>query len=91
MRSEADDVILARARAEQRLVVTQDKDFGELAFRVGLPAGCGISLLRLSGTDSDEDNRRAISALESRDNWADHFSVVNDDRMRPLSRLPPQG
>ena len=33
MRSEQDDVILARAQREQRLVVTHDKDFGELAFR----------------------------------------------------------
>src|SRR5438105_3553098 len=39
MRSEEDDVILARAQAEQRIVVTHDKDFGELAFRSQLPAG----------------------------------------------------
>ena len=35
MRGEADDVILHRAQAEDRLVVTFDKDFGELAFPVG--------------------------------------------------------
>ena len=37
MRGEEDTAILARAQAESRLVVTQDKDFGELAFRAGLP------------------------------------------------------
>lgn len=86
MRSETDDVILAKAQAEQRLVVTHDKDFGELAFRFGLPAECGVMLLRLSGPDSDTDNDRVIAALESRDDWAGHFSVVTDDRirMRPL-------
>ena len=86
MRSETDDVILAKAQAERRLVVTHDKDFGELAFRFGLPAECGVVLLRLSGSDSDSDNHRTITALESRDNWVGHFSVVTDDRirMRPL-------
>src|SRR6516164_1365808 len=48
MRSERDEVILSRAQAEQRTVVTHDKDFGELAFRSRLPATCGIILLRLT-------------------------------------------
>ena len=47
MRSVQDDVILSRAQAEQRVVVTHDKDFGELAFRARLPASCGVVLFRL--------------------------------------------
>jgi predicted nuclease of predicted toxin-antitoxin system len=31
MRSERDELILARAQAEQRIVMTHDKDFDELA------------------------------------------------------------
>lgn len=34
MRGMDDAAILARAQSESRLVVTQDKDFGELAFRL---------------------------------------------------------
>lgn len=91
MRSEMDDVILARAQAEQRIVVTHDKDFGELAFRSQLPASCGVVLFRLAGSDRDTDNKRVLEALESRTDWAGHFSVVTDDRirMRPLSTRPP--
>lgn len=37
MRGEQDDVILARAQAEERILITQDKDFGELAFRSHWP------------------------------------------------------
>jgi predicted nuclease of predicted toxin-antitoxin system len=44
MRGEDDPYILARAQSEARIVVTQDKDFGELAFRRGLPAQCGVIL-----------------------------------------------
>ncbi len=90
MRSGADDAILARAQAEDRTVVTHDKDFGELAFRSNLPASCGVVLFRLAGTDPDADNRRILEALESRTDWAGHFSVVTDDRirMRPLPSVP---
>src|SRR4051794_18268712 len=69
---EKDPAILARAQAEQRLVVTHDKDFGELAFRFGLPAECGVILLRLTGSNPDMDNQRALQAIESRSDWAGH-------------------
>jgi predicted nuclease of predicted toxin-antitoxin system len=91
MRSEADDVILARAQREGRIVVTHDKDFGELAFRDGLPASCGVILLRLAGAEPETDNRRILEALGSRSDWAGHFSLITDDRirMRPLPGAPP--
>jgi predicted nuclease of predicted toxin-antitoxin system len=90
MRSEDDDVILARAQAEERIVVTHDKDFGELAFRCVLPAECGVILFRLTPCDRDAANARILQALESRTDWAGHFSVVTDDRIRvrPLSAPP---
>jgi hypothetical protein len=33
--------------AESRILLTFDKDFGELAWREGLPATCGVILFRL--------------------------------------------
>ena len=90
MRGEPDPVVLARARAESRTVVTHDKDFGELAIRYGLAGTCGVVLLRLSGRDRDEDCRRATEALLSRDDWAGHFTVVTDVRIR-MRDLPEQG
>jgi predicted nuclease of predicted toxin-antitoxin system len=86
LRGEKDDAILARAQAEKRIVLTHDKDFGALAFRVGLPAECGVILLRLSGADRDADNKRALEAIECRADWEGHFSVISVDRvrMRPL-------
>lgn len=85
MRSATDDVILAREQAEQRIVVTHDKDFGELAFRSQLPATSGIILFRLSGTDRDADNRHVLEAIESRTDWTGNFSVVTDTRIRMRS------
>jgi predicted nuclease of predicted toxin-antitoxin system len=86
MRGADDTAILARAQVESRLVITQDKDFGELAFRYGLPAECGVILFRLGGATPDEDNRRMLEVIESRTDWAGQFAVASDDRlrMRPL-------
>jgi len=87
MRGAADAVILARAQAECRIVVTHDKGFGELAFRSGLPAECGVILLRLAGASPEADNRRAVGALVSGVEFSGYFSVVTDDRIR-TRRLP---
>lgn len=91
LRGEKDATILARAQAELRLVLTHDKDFGELAFRAGLPAECGVILIRLSGDNPDADNQHVLQAIESRSDWAGHFSVVTEDRirMRPLPGVSP--
>ena len=42
-----DRTVLAMAAAEQRVLVTFDKDFGELAGRAGLPMASGVILLRV--------------------------------------------
>lgn len=77
----SDRIILERAHADGRLVVTLDKDFGELAVRVGL-AATGVILLRLGGASPGADNARAVAAITSREDWGGHFAVVTDDRIR---------
>lgn len=88
MRGASDRDILARAQEEDRLVVTFDKDFGELAYRFGLPSTSGVILFRLSGSNPQLDNARAFAALESGIDWTGNFSVVTDDRIR-VRPLPP--
>lgn len=82
LRGESDLVVLARAQAEQRVTVTCDPDFGELAFRAGLPAQCGVVLFRIVWSDPITDNALAVSALSSRDDWSGVFAVVERDRIR---------
>ena len=83
----ADHVVLSTGVTEQRVVLTFDKDFGELAFHRRLPAACGVVLFRLNGATPDEDNARAIAVLTSRTDWRGHFAVVSDDRIR-IRSLP---
>jgi predicted nuclease of predicted toxin-antitoxin system len=83
----SDPQVLARAQAEDRVLVTFDKDFGELAFRSELPATSGVVLFRISAPSSSHVARVAVAALESRTNWVGHFAVIEDDRIR-MTPLP---
>jgi len=82
-----DQQILEWARADDRVLVTFDKDFGELAIRARLPVSSGIILFRISTPSSAHVARVAVAALDSRTDWAGHFSVVEDGRIR-MSPLP---
>ncbi len=82
----SDQEILARAVAESRILLTLDKDFGELAYRSKLPASCGIILFRVSIPSSAHVARVAVRILSSRSDWVGHFAVIEEHRvrMRPL-------
>jgi predicted nuclease of predicted toxin-antitoxin system len=82
-----DTQVLQRAQDEGKVLITFDKDFGELAFRHGLPATCGIILFRISTPSSEYIARLAVAALNQRQDWAGHFSVIDDTQIR-MTPLP---
>lgn len=84
-----DDKALARAMSEERILITFDKDFGELAFRRKLPASCGIILFRIPVPSPKYVAQMVVTAVESRDDWAGHFSVVEENRIR-IRPLPSE-
>lgn len=88
MSGASDEAVLERAQEESRLVVTMDKDFGELAFRWGLPADSGVVLLRRPLLPPEEMVNRLINVLSSGTEWSGFFAVVEADRVRirPLPR-----
>jgi predicted nuclease of predicted toxin-antitoxin system len=81
-----DDVVLSRACRESRLLLTFDKDFGELVFRRGAKASHGIVLFRIAQPSAAVVAARVAIILASRDDWSGRFSVVEESavRMRPL-------
>lgn len=83
----SDQEVLAVARREDRLLITFDKDFGELVFRLGAVAACGIVLFRISMPSPLEVAERITMVLHSRDNWRGNFAVVTDELIR-LRALP---
>ena len=79
--------ILQRAEAENRVLMTLDKDFGELAFRLKLPASSGVILFRITAPSPQSVVQKVLAALASRTDWLGHFSVVEDSRIR-MRMLP---
>src|SRR5436305_6857881 len=65
--SDAD--VLARAVREQRILLTFDKDFGELALASGLPRLCGIVLLRMPMPKVIEVGQRLAALIGARQDW----------------------
>jgi predicted nuclease of predicted toxin-antitoxin system len=82
LQGQSDRAVLLRANAEERLIVTQDKDFGELAFSHGMSAKCGVVLFRLGDLDRDETVARMLRVIESRSDWEGSLAVVTVNRIR---------
>ncbi len=79
-----DDAVLALSLREGRVLVTFDKDFGEMAFRGGADAICGVVLLRPRLRDPDYLARFLVATLTQQVGWADHFCVAREGRLRVL-------
>jgi predicted nuclease of predicted toxin-antitoxin system len=83
----SDHLILARAQREERVVLTFDKDFGEMAFLSGLPSDAGIILVRVPLESPGVISSIVVAALKSREDWAGNLSVIEADRIR-MTALP---
>jgi predicted nuclease of predicted toxin-antitoxin system len=79
-----DTEVLRRSHHENRIVVTFDKDFGELAFRSGLHSSPGVILFRVTPRSPGFVAGLAVKALRTRSDWAGHFSVVQENRVRMI-------
>ena len=77
-----DDKILSIAISENLMVVTMDKDFGELVYNSGL-SHSGVLLLRLESAKSDEKVKAIEKILtEHSDRLPNDFCVFQHGRLR---------
>lgn len=83
---QADSFLLGVAQDQRRVVVTQDLDFGELAVRWGLPAGCGVVLMRIAPRSAEDIGDRLLQAIALHGDFGGVFVVVGERgvRLRPL-------
>ena len=82
----SDDEVLLRAYNEGRILLTEDKDFGELAYRLRKPSA-GIVLIRIDVKDKNLKWPRLKSLIEKyEERLPGHFVVIqtNKYRFRPL-------
>jgi len=77
-----DDKILSISVSENRMVITMDKDFGELVYNSGLPHS-GVLLLRLEDSKADEKVKTVKKILtEYSDRLLNNFCVFRNGRFR---------
>jgi predicted nuclease of predicted toxin-antitoxin system len=77
-----DEAILAQANGQHALLVTLDKDFGELVYRQGL-VHAGVVLLRLAGLMPETKANLVAQVMQQRGQEMIHaFSVVSPGTVR---------
>jgi predicted nuclease of predicted toxin-antitoxin system len=89
-RGSSDDVVLARANQLQAILLTEDKDFGEMVYRLGA-VHPGVVLIRLGGVPRDQ--RVDLVAQVVRDHEAElpgAFTVISRGGVRIRRATPPQ-
>ena len=86
----ADDAVLQRAQAAGQVLVTFDKDFGELAFRAGKGATQGVILLRPRLRSPDFLAAFLVKVLQQPIQWEGHFAVADESQIRVVP-LPATG
>ena len=74
--------VLRLAVTEKRMVITMDKDFGELVFNSGLNH-YGVLLLRLEDANSDKKVKTIQEILEKHeDKLQNNFCVYQNEKLR---------
>jgi len=77
-----DDTILERANQENALLLTADKDFGELIFRQNRIL-CGVLLIRLAGFSQFEKAKLVSAVIRDHSNeLSQSFTVVSPGMIR---------
>ena len=82
-RSATDDRgVAAKSREENRVLLTFDKDFGELWLAEQNVPPTGIVLFRLPRLSAAETIDRVVTVLTSSTDWSGGFWVVEAERVR---------
>ena len=77
-----DEAVLDRANRSGALLVTADRDFGELVFRLGR-IHAGVVLIRLAGLSPEAKAETVSRVFDTRtDELLSAFSVVSPGRVR---------
>ena len=83
----SDDEVLDRANDLEALLLTEDKDFGELVFRLGRIHG-GVILLRLHGLSSELKAKIVAESVQKHGaEMTNTFSVISHSSVRIRSEL----
>jgi predicted nuclease of predicted toxin-antitoxin system len=79
----ADELVLKRANEAAALLLTVDKDFGELTFKEGRLSSGGVVLIRLAGLSAELKVKVVSDAFRKHGaEFSSRFSVISPGRVR---------
>lgn len=78
-----DQEVLAWANVERRILLTFDRDYGELIYRLGLPGPAGVMYFRSTPATPDEPAEWLIRLINLGEiSLPGMFTVIERDRIR---------
>jgi predicted nuclease of predicted toxin-antitoxin system len=80
-----DDRVLALSLTEDRVLVTLDKDFGEMAFHQGKQSSCVVILLRPRLRSPTHLAPFLVGVLNQTITWEGDLSVAREGRLRVVA------
>lgn len=81
-----DTEVLARATREQRVILTFDRDYGELIYRLRIPSPIGVVYFRYKPLTPEEPGDHLLRLLSTEGLLFDHkFTVVERGQIRQRS------
>lgn len=80
----SDDRILSLAEADERIILTFDRDFGQLVYEKKLLTKQGIIYFRLNGLSPSMMAEAVIETLNSKMIFSGYFTVVTKTRIRQM-------
>lgn len=80
LRGCSDDTVLTRAEIEKRILITDDKDFGELIFRLEKPSS-GVVLFR-SSTNPDERVKILLNIIRTGEKLESCFVTIRENKYK---------
>ena len=79
----SDNAVFDRANEKAALLITGDKDFGEIVFRENRLISDGVVLLRLAGLSAEKKAEIVSDAMrEYESEFSQHFSVIAPGKIR---------
>jgi hypothetical protein len=88
----SDVEVLRKSIQDKRILLTFDKDFGELTRHIVVPKTSGVILFRMPLPPAAEAGARLAAIIDGRSDWLGSYSVVSRGRirMRPFTESSGQ-
>ncbi len=84
-RGATDEQVIKLALDDNRVILTHDRDYGELIFKVGLRPKAGVLYFRLFDFEPSDPGRILLDLIEKKINFEDKLTVVNKNSIRQRS------